>query len=53
MLQGRDFVTPDDLKALSPRCLRHRIIVRAEVEIEGYGADSVLTDVLGKVAVPR
>jgi MoxR-like ATPase len=53
MLQGRDFVTPDDVKAMSARCLRHRIIVRAEVEIEGYGADSVLADVLGKVPVPR
>jgi len=53
MLQGRDFVTPDDVKAMSARCLRHRIIVRAEVEIEGYGADSILGDVLDKVAVPR
>jgi MoxR-like ATPase len=53
MLEGRDFVTPDDVKALAYRCLRHRIIVRAEVEIEGLGADSVLRDVLDKVPVPR
>jgi len=53
MLEGRDFVTPDDVKALAGRCLRHRIIVRAEVEIEGLGADAVLRDVLDKVPVPR
>jgi MoxR-like ATPase len=53
MLAGRDFVTPDDVKAMSARCLRHRIIVRPEVEIEGLGTDAVLSDVLDKVAVPR
>ena len=53
MMGGRDFVTPDDVKAMSPRCLRHRIIVRPEVEIEGFGTDSILADVLDKVPVPR
>ena len=53
MLLGRDFVTPDDVKSMAPRCLRHRIILRPEVEIEGLGADSVLRDVLDQVPVPR
>jgi MoxR-like ATPase len=53
MLAGRDYVTPDDVKSMSPRCLRHRIIVRPEVEIEGFGADAILADVLDKVPVPR
>jgi MoxR-like ATPase len=53
MLAGRDFVTPDDVKALAYRCLRHRIIVRPEVEIEGLGADAVLRDVLDRIPVPR
>jgi MoxR-like ATPase len=53
MLQGRDFVTPDDIKAMTSRSLRHRIILRPEVEIEGVGADAVLADVLGSVTVPR
>jgi MoxR-like ATPase len=53
MLGGRGFVTPDDVKSMAPRCLRHRVLVRAEVEIEGVGSDSVLRDVLDKVAVPR
>ncbi|MDO8964258.1 MAG: MoxR family ATPase [Coriobacteriia bacterium] len=53
MLAGRDFVTPDDVKTMAPRCLRHRIILRPEVEIEGIGADAVLRDVLDQVPVPR
>jgi MoxR-like ATPase len=53
MLAGRDFVTPDDVKAMAPRCLRHRLIVRPEVEIEGFGTDAILGDVLAKVPVPR
>lgn len=53
MLAGRDFVTPDDVKSMASRCLRHRIILRPEVEIEGLGADSVLADVLDQVPVPR
>jgi len=53
MLDGRAFVTPDDVKTMAPRCLRHRIIVRPEVEIEGLGADAVLRDVLDRVPVPR
>jgi MoxR-like ATPase len=53
LLAGRDFVTPDDVKAMAPRCLRHRVLLRPEVEIEGVGADSVLRDVLDSVPVPR
>ena len=53
MLGGRDFVTPDDVKAMAPRCLRHRLIVRPEVEIEGFGTDSILSDILDRVPVPR
>jgi MoxR-like ATPase len=53
LLAGRDFVTPDDVKSMAGRCLRHRVLVRAEVEIEGVGSDSVLRDVLDSVPVPR
>jgi MoxR-like ATPase len=53
LLEGRTFVTPDDVKAMAPRCLRHRVVLRPEVEIEGLGADSVLRDVLERVPVPR
>lgn len=53
LLAGRGFVTPDDVKSMVGQCLRHRVLLRAEVEIEGVGADSVLRDVLDSVSVPR
>ncbi|HEY3317910.1 MAG TPA: MoxR family ATPase [Coriobacteriia bacterium] len=53
MLAGRDFVTPDDVKAMAPACLRHRITLRPEVEIEGMDVDTLLGDVLATVPVPR
>jgi MoxR-like ATPase len=53
MFGGRDFVTPDDVKAMAPPSLRHRIVLRPEVEIEGMDVDTVLADVLGTVPVPR
>ncbi|MDO8916139.1 MAG: MoxR family ATPase [Coriobacteriia bacterium] len=53
LLAGRGFVTPDDVKSMTAQCLRHRVLLRAEVEIEGVGADSVLRDVLDSVSVPR
>lgn len=52
-LQGRDFVTPDDIKALAHPTLRHRIQLRAEAELEGVTTESVLDTVLSTVAVPR
>jgi MoxR-like ATPase len=52
-LSGRDFVTPDDVKALARPTLRHRVILRPEAELEGVTADSVLDTVLAAVPVPR
>jgi MoxR-like ATPase len=52
-LSGRDFVTPDDVKALARPTLRHRVILRPEAELEGVTADSVLDTVLVTVQVPR
>ncbi|MEO6712607.1 MAG: MoxR family ATPase, partial [Mycobacteriales bacterium] len=52
-LVGRDFVTPDDVKALARPTLRHRVAVRAEAELEGVTADNVLDSVLAAVPVPR
>ncbi|HEX2362592.1 MAG TPA: MoxR family ATPase [Jiangellaceae bacterium] len=52
-LSGRDFVTPDDVKALARPTLRHRVILRPEAELEGVTAESVLDTVLATVAVPR
>ena len=52
-LSGRDYVLPDDVKALARPVLRHRIGLRAEAELEGATADGVLENVLAAVPVPR
>jgi MoxR-like ATPase len=52
-LSGRDYVTPDDVKALARPALRHRLELRPEAELEGASADGVLDGVLAAVPVPR
>ena len=52
-LAGRTFVTPDEVKAVTKPCLRHRIQLRPELELEGTTADSVLDGLLASVPVPR
>ena len=52
-LSGRDYVTPDDVKALARPTLRHRVAVRPEAELEGVTADGVLDSVLASVPAPR
>ncbi|WP_030771568.1 AAA family ATPase [Streptomyces sp. NRRL F-2664] len=52
-LTGRDYVTPDDVKALSLPTLRHRVQLRPEAEMEGVTADAVITAILSHVPVPR
>ena len=53
VLDGRDFVTPDDIKRIAIPALRHRIAVAPELEIEGLHADDVLAGVLESVEAPR
>jgi MoxR-like ATPase len=52
-LTGRDYITPDDVKALARPTLRHRVAVRPEAELEGVTPDGVLDSVLASVAAPR
>jgi len=52
-LSGRDFVTPDDVKALLKPAWRHRVVLRPEVELEGGTPDSILDGVVERVPVPR
>ncbi|WP_159620223.1 AAA family ATPase [Ruania rhizosphaerae] len=52
-MSGRRYVTPDDVKALAHPTLRHRVQLRAEAELEGITAESVLDGILGSVPVPR
>jgi len=50
---GRDYITPEDIKQMTLPVLRHRIVLKPELEIEGIRPDQVLSDVLSKVPVPR
>ncbi len=52
-LGGKEFVTPDDVKAVAKATLRHRVQLRPEVELEGTSVDGVLDVVLSTVPVPR
>ncbi len=52
-LNGREFVTPDDIKAVSAPLLRHRLILRAEAQLDGLQVDGVIASLLKQVAVPR
>ena len=52
-LQGRAFVTPDDVKALASATLAHRLGLRPEAELEGVAVTQVLQSALDSVAVPR
>jgi MoxR-like ATPase len=52
-LAGRDYVTPDDIKAVARATLRHRVRLRPEAELEGVTADAVLDSVLATVPTPR
>jgi len=51
-LAGRDFVTPDDVKALAPAGLAHRMIISPSARIKDVTTHSVLSDILGSVPVP-
>jgi len=53
VLEGRGFVIPDDVKAVAPAALRHRLKLTADREIEGYKPDDILADVLRHVEAPR
>jgi len=50
---GRDFVTPDDIKAIAPPLLRHRLIMRPEAQMDGLKIDGLVASLLGQVPVPR
>ncbi len=52
-ISGRDFVTPDDVKAMALPVLEHRLILRPEFEIEGLTVAEVIDQILQQIAVPR
>ena len=50
---GRDFITPEDIKKMAIPTLRHRITLKPELELEGISPEEVLTDILSRIKVPR
>ncbi len=53
VLSARDFVTPDDIKAMAQPVLEHRLILRPEFELEGMSVNEVIQNLLQQVSVPR
>ena len=52
-INGRDFVTPDDIKKVAPSVLRHRIMLTPEREMEGITTDIVVRQILETIEIPR
>jgi MoxR-like ATPase len=52
-LEGRDFATPDDVKAVALSVLNHRLVLKPDAEIEGVTAEDVIRQTLERVEVPR
>jgi len=52
LLDGRDYVIPDDVKLLAPAILRHRVNVAPELELEGVTADQALKAILDRTEAP-
>jgi MoxR-like ATPase len=52
-IQGRDYVLPDDVKALTIPTLRHRVVLAPGAEIEGATTDSILSQILDQLVAPR
>ena len=52
-INGRDFITPDDIKTMALPVLEHRLILRPEYEIEGLTVREVIDSILKEIAVPR
>ncbi|MBE9239204.1 MAG: AAA family ATPase [Sphaerospermopsis kisseleviana] len=52
-LAGRDFVTPDDIKAVASPLLRHRLLLKPEAMLDGLQIDAVIAAVINQVPVPR
>jgi len=53
LLQGRDFVLPDDVKALTTEVLAHRLTLSAESELEGSNAKRIIESLLAKIEAPK
>jgi MoxR-like ATPase len=52
-LEGRDYVIPDDVKALAPAVLRHRLLLSPAAQIEGRPVEEVVARLIDQIEAPR
>ena len=52
-MSGRDYVIPDDVKHVALSCLRHRLILKPEIELSGVSSDDIVKNILDSIPVPR
>ncbi|NQD72505.1 MoxR family ATPase [Sphingobacterium shayense] len=52
-LQGRDFITPDDVKYVSPGILGHRVLLTPEKEMEGFSSSYIIKQIVDSIEIPR
>ncbi|MCW9015390.1 MAG: MoxR family ATPase, partial [Kangiellaceae bacterium] len=53
LVRGSEFITPDEIKCVALPVLRHRVVLSAELEIEGIGVSQVINELLAQVPAPR
>lgn len=53
LMEGREYVIPDDIKRMAPPAFRHRLMLTPEAEVEGRTADMVIAEILNSVEVPK
>jgi len=53
LIQGRDFISPEDIKKIALPVLRHRIALSPEKEMEGISPDVIVQQIIDKIEVPR
>ena len=53
VLRGRDYLTPDDVKAVAPAVLEHRVVIRPELWMSEVSSRTVVAEILGSVPTPR
>ncbi len=53
ILDGRDYVVPDDVKSVARPVLRHRILLKPGAEVDGFTPDHVLDEILSRTEIPR
>jgi MoxR-like ATPase len=53
LLDGRTYVTPDDIKLVARPALRHRLLLTPQAELEGGTSDHIIQETLGSIPVPR